>query len=171
MPNAMTTQVEENVLKHFPKLTGTRDGTTLNIEVRNAPDLTPDAVEITKIAYAENQLQVQPPNFDETPQHGMDIHVPTDPNVLPDVVAVDMDVPVPADYGDIWHVVVNDLPDGNVEIYVYNRSISPNDRQDYPGDSELQGTAEDVNYLLDLYFEENRGNHVVHAEDPHGIIE
>ena len=50
------------------------------------------------------------------------------------------------DYGDILHIVVNKLEGGNVEIYGYNRSIPPNQSEDYSG-----GTVEDVNFLLDLY--------------------
>ena len=48
-----------------------------------------------------------------------------------------MEIEFSMDSGDIWHNVVNELEDGNVEIYVYNRSIPPNHQEDYPGGSEL----------------------------------
>ena len=48
-----------------------------------------------------------------------------------------MEIEFKADYGDIWHITVNKLEDGNVEIYVYNRSILLNDQEDYPDKSEL----------------------------------
>lgn len=48
-----------------------------------------------------------------------------------------MAIEFPTDSGDILHIVVNKLEGGNVEIYVYNRSIPPNHSEDYSGGSEL----------------------------------
>ena len=48
-----------------------------------------------------------------------------------------MEIELRADSGDICHTVVNKLEDGNVEIYVYNRFIPPNDQDNYPDGSEL----------------------------------
>ena len=57
---------------------------------------------------------------------------------------------------DIWHIAIYDTGDG-VDLYVYPRSLPPNDRLDFhEGEgTELQGTRAGVNELLRMFLAEH----------------
>ena len=76
---------------------------------------------------------------------------------------------IPSD-DKIWHIAIKDSPETQNEIwiYVYPRSLPPNDRRnDYYGGTEIQGTKDGANQLLRMYLEEHHvkiGNGVGNLE-------
>ena len=71
----------------------------------------------------------------------------------------------------IWHIKIHETPNG-VEIYVYPRSLPPNDRlRFYPGSgTELQGTRQGVNELLRVYLSEHN-THILSVLGDETIID
>ena len=62
----------------------------------------------------------------------------------------------PPPVNEIWHIAIYDTGDG-VDLYVYPRSLPPNDRLDFhEGEgTELQGTRAGVNELLRMFLAEH----------------
>ena len=68
---------------------------------------------------------------------------------------------------EIWHIAIYDTGAG-VDLYVYPRSLPPNDRLDFHSGegTELQGTRAGVNELLRMFLEE----HNTHIDEALGDL-
>ena len=77
----------------------------------------------------------------------------------------------PPDPSKIWHIAIYDTDDG-VDLYVYPRSLPPNDRLNFhEGEgTELQGTRAGVNELLRVYLSEHN-THILSVLGDETIID
>ena len=72
---------------------------------------------------------------------------------------------------EIYHIAIKTLADESLAVYAYPRSLDPNERRnDFSGGTELQGTRDGVNSLLEMYVKEH-STEITNSVGDIGIID